>query len=45
VNGNNENNEFAMLDSTIVRVHQHSAGAKKTVKRKEENQLEEARGD
>jgi transposase len=41
----NGNNEFAMLDSTIVRAHQHSAGAKKTVKRKEENQLEEVRGD
>jgi transposase len=42
----NGNNEFAMLDSTIVRAHQHSAGAKKTVKTvkmKEENQLEEVR--
>jgi transposase len=41
----NGNNEFAMLGSTIVRTHQHSAGAKKTMKKKEENQLEEARGD
>ena len=24
-------NEYAMIDSTIVRAHQHSAGAKKTV--------------
>ena len=23
------NNEYSMIDSTIVRVHQHSAGAKK----------------
>jgi transposase len=37
------NNEFAMLDSSIVRAHQHSAGAKKTAQMKEENQLEEAR--
>lgn len=28
------NNEYAMIDSTIVRAHQHSAGAKKTVKTK-----------
>lgn len=26
-------NEYAMIDSTIVRAHQHSAGAKKTVKK------------
>ena len=25
-------NEYAMIDSTIVRAHQHSAGAKKTAK-------------
>jgi transposase len=41
----NGNNEFAMLDSTIVRAHQHSAGAKKTARMTEENQLEEARED
>ena len=33
-------NEYAMLDSTIVRAHQHSAGAKK--KQTETKQLEEA---
>jgi transposase len=27
-------NEYAMIDSTIVRAHQHAAGAKKGIKRK-----------
>lgn len=36
-------NEYAMLDSTIVRAHQHSAGAKK--KKAQTKQLEEAEGD
>ena len=27
--GNEADNEYAMIDSTIVRAHQHSAGAKK----------------
>jgi transposase len=36
-------NEYAMIDSTIVRAHQHSAGAKK--KKMEMKRLEEARGD
>lgn len=27
-------NEYAMIDSTIVRAHQHSAGAKKKIQRK-----------
>lgn len=36
-------NEYAMLDSTIVRAHQHSAGAKK--KRVIMRQLEEAKED
>jgi hypothetical protein len=26
---NDADNEYAMIDSTIVRAHQHSAGAKK----------------
>ena len=29
----NADNEYAMIDSTIVRAHQHSAGAKKSVKK------------
>ena len=29
---NEADNEYAMIDSTIVRAHQHSAGSKKTVK-------------
>jgi len=36
-------NEYAMLDSTIVRAHQHSAGAKK--KKMKTKRLEEAKVD
>lgn len=36
-------NEYAMIDSTIVRAHQHSAGAKK--KRVKTRQLAEAKAD
>src|ERR1700722_14439318 len=37
-------NEYAMIDSTIVRAHQHSAGAQKKLK-KTTKQLEEVLGD
>ena len=36
-------NEYAMIDSTIVRAHQHSAGAKK--KQKKTKQLDEVKAD
>ena len=36
-------NEYAMIDSTIVRAHQHSAGAKK--KRTKTRRLAGAKGD
>jgi len=37
-------NEYAMIDSTIVRAHQHSAGAKKKTKKKT-RQSDEAKED
>jgi hypothetical protein len=37
-------NEYAMIDSTIVRAHQHSAGAKKNG-RKMTKRLDEAKED
>ena len=38
-------NEYAMLDSTIVRAHQHSAGAKKKQTRTSTKPLDEAKED
>ena len=34
-------NEYAMIDSTIVRAHQHSAGAKKKAKTKPSDEVPE----
>jgi transposase len=36
-------NEYALIDSTIVRAHQHSAGAKKKIKKTK--QSDEVQGD
>ena len=38
-------NEYAMIDSTIVRAHQHSAGAKKGGLKKTKTKLSDAAGE